>query len=577
MVIQFFLSIFLTVNTNLFQEDLEQKISSLGDSLMLYKNSDPDKAIAFGFEVLNIADYNKPTVQLLSINTLVGEILASRNLDAEALGFYDESLKLFQAISREERKEKEVNLPPWVLLNIGNIYFSNKNFKRAEDFYNDALDNFSLYQNQQAKDHGFSTVYDNLAMIELNKSNYDQAEIFYLKAYEIRKNNNKIEDLMYSNVGLMTLHMKKNDIFKINSYFSEIQKLFDKGKITKEKDELPKSYLIRNYAYSFTLMGKYYHLQENYQVAIDYYSKALELLSKFPVDLPVIESNIAECYLKSNKLNKALSLAQNNLSKIKGNLFPNEKKRNFKILEEVYIKRKDFTNLIRIKDSLLSQASFGSVLKIVDKFNELESNLLLTQKRSELIQNKIQYNTYLYILIIGATILFFLLVSLRLNFNLQKEKTEKTQNEKKMLENELNHKKIQLINKSNYITQRNKNLNYLLDTIEKNKLSKSSQDPTKLIQDKIKMILNSEKINNRFEQQFEEVYPDFFKNLILIESKLTQQDLKLCAYLKMNQNTQEIAQLTGSSIRTVESQKYRLKKKLSLKKNSNLITFLHSI
>lgn len=577
MVIKFILSIFLTVNTNLFQEDLEQKISSLSDSLMLYKNSDPDKAIAFGFEVLNIADYNNPTVQLLSVNTQVGEILASRNLDAEALGFYDESLKLFQAISREERKEKEVNLPPWVLLNIGNIYFSNKNFKRAEDFYRDALDNFSLYQNQQGKDYGFSTVYDNLAMIELNKSNYDQAEIFYLKAYEIRKDNNKIEDLMYSNVGLMTLYMKKNDLFKINTYFSEIQKLFDEGKITKEKDELPKSYLMRNYAYSFTLMGKYYHLQENYQVAIDYYSKALELLGKFPVDLPVIESNIAECYLKLNKLNKALSLAQNNLSKIKGNLFSNEKKRNFKILEEVYSKRKDYTNLIRIKDSLLSQASFGSVFKIVDKFNELESNLLLTQKRSELIQNKIQYNTYLYILIIGATILFFSLVSLRLNFNLQKEKTEKTQNEKKMLENELNHKKIQLINKSNYITQRNKNLNYLLDTIEKNKLSKTSQDPTKLIQDKIKMILNSEKINNRFEQQFEEVYPDFFKNLILIESKLTQQDLKLCAYLKMNQNTQEIAQLTGSSIRTVESQKYRLKKKLSLKKNNNLINFLHSI
>lgn len=577
MVIKFILSIFLTVNTNLFQEDLEKKISRYSDSLMLYKNSDPDKAIAFGFEVLNIADYNNPTVQLLSVNTQVGEILASRNLDAEALGFYDESLKLFQAISREERKEKEVNLPPWVLLNIGNIYFSNKNFKRAEDFYRDALDNFSLYQNQQEKDYGFSTVYDNLAMIELNKSNYDQAEIFYLKAYEIRKDNNKIEDLMYSNVGLMTLHMKKNDLFKINTYFSEIQKLFDEGKITKEKDELPKSYLMRNYAYSFTLMGKYYHLQENYQAAIDYYSKALELLSKFPVDLPVIESNIAECYLKLNKLNKALSLAQNNLSKIKGNLFPNEKKRNFKILEEVYSKRKDYTNLIRIKDSLLSQASFGSVFKIVDKFNELESNLLLTQKRSELIQNKIQYNTYLYILIIGATILFFSLVSLRLNFNLQKEKTEKTQNEKKMLENELNHKKIQLINKSNYITQRNKNLNYLLDTIEKNKLSKTSQDPTKLIQDKIKMILNSEKINNRFEQQFEEVYPDFFKNLILIESKLTQQDLKLCAYLKMNQNTQEIAQLTGSSIRTVESQKYRLKKKLSLKKNNNLINFLHSI
>ena len=87
-----------------------------------------------------------------------------------------------------------------------------------------------MYQNQEAKEYGFSTVYDNLAMIELTKNNYEQAEIFYLKAYEIRKKNNKIEDLMYSNVGLMSLNMKKNDLFKINTYFSEIQKLFDKGK-----------------------------------------------------------------------------------------------------------------------------------------------------------------------------------------------------------------------------------------------------------------------------------------------------------------------------------------------------------
>ena len=450
-------------------------------------------------------------------------------------------------------------------------------YLEQEKFYYDALDNFSLYKNQEAKNYGFSTVYDNLAMIDLLRENYEQAETLYLKSYEIRKNNNKVEDLMYSNLGLMSLNMKKKDLFKVNSYFSEIQRLFDDGKTSIENDKLEDSYLMRNYGYSFSLMGKYYQLQNNYQVAIDYYSKALELLNNFPVDLPVIESDIGECYLGLNKLNKALSIAQNNLSKIKGNFFSKEKKRNFKILEGVYIKKKDYKNLIRVKDSLLSQASFGSVFKIGEKFNELESNILLNQKRSEITQNKIQYNTYLYILIIGATILFFSLISLRLNFNLQKEKTEKSQNEKKILENELNHKKIQLINKSNYITQRNKNLNYLLDSIEKNKVSKTFQDPSKLIKDKIKMILNSEKINNRFEQQFEEVYPDFFKNLIFIESKLTQQDLKLCAYLKMNQNTQEIAQLTGSSIRTVESQKYRLKKKLSLEKNNNLITFLHSI
>ena len=77
-------------------QDIE--IAALKDSILLYKNSDPDKAITFGFEVLNMADFNNPTANLLSVNTLIGEILFYRNLDAEALRFYNESLELFEAI-----------------------------------------------------------------------------------------------------------------------------------------------------------------------------------------------------------------------------------------------------------------------------------------------------------------------------------------------------------------------------------------------------------------------------------------------------------------------------------------------
>ena len=66
-------------------QDIE--IAALKDSILLYKNSDPDKAITFGFEVLNMADFNNPTANLLSVNTLIGEILFYRNLDAEAYVF----------------------------------------------------------------------------------------------------------------------------------------------------------------------------------------------------------------------------------------------------------------------------------------------------------------------------------------------------------------------------------------------------------------------------------------------------------------------------------------------------------
>ena len=87
-------------------QSLDTEIAALKDSILVHKNSDPDKAIAFGFEVLNIADFSNPTADLLSVNTLIGEILFYRNLDAEALRFYDESLGLFKALLFQKEKRK---------------------------------------------------------------------------------------------------------------------------------------------------------------------------------------------------------------------------------------------------------------------------------------------------------------------------------------------------------------------------------------------------------------------------------------------------------------------------------------
>ena len=85
------------------------------------------------------------------------------------------------------------------------------------------------------------------------------------------------------------------------------------------------------------------------------------------------------------------------------------------------------------------------------------------------------------------------------------------------------------------------------------------------------------KVFKNFESQFTEVYPDFFKSLVLRYGKLSQNDLRLCAYIKMNQTTNQIAQITGVSIRTVETQRYRLGKKLKLAESEDLNSTIISI
>nr|WP_299342860.1 Two component regulator three Y domain-containing protein [Allomuricauda sp.] len=78
----------------------------------------------------------------------------------------------------------------------------------------------------------------------------------------------------------------------------------------------------------------------------------------------------------------------------------------------------------------------------------------------------------------------------------------------------------------------------------------------------------------RFEVSFKELHEDFFERLLMEYPELTPKDLKLCAYLKMNLSTKEIAPLMGITIRGVEIHRYRLRKKLRLESTKNLSNFL---
>lgn len=69
---------------------------------------------------------------------------------------------------------------------------------------------------------------------------------------------------------------------------------------------------------------------------------------------------------------------------------------------------------------------------------------------------------------------------------------------------------------------------------------------------------------------FNELNRDFFIRLKDEYPSLTPKDLKLCAYLKMNLSTKEIATLLNVSVRGVEASRYRLRKKMDLSSDKNI-------
>lgn len=80
----------------------------------------------------------------------------------------------------------------------------------------------------------------------------------------------------------------------------------------------------------------------------------------------------------------------------------------------------------------------------------------------------------------------------------------------------------------------------------------------------------------QFEENFDIVYDDFLKRLGEQYPQLTVSDKKMCAYLKMDLSSKEIAPLLNLTVRSVEMTRYRLRKKLGLSREDNLTEFLQN-
>ncbi|NBC06337.1 MAG: LuxR family transcriptional regulator [Bacteroidetes bacterium] len=82
---------------------------------------------------------------------------------------------------------------------------------------------------------------------------------------------------------------------------------------------------------------------------------------------------------------------------------------------------------------------------------------------------------------------------------------------------------------------------------------------------------------NFFKEAFENADQDFFKKIQQRHPKLTHNDLKLCAYLRLNLSSKEIAPLLNISVRSVEVKRYRLRKKMELEHDEGLVEHIIAI
>lgn len=151
-----------------------------------------------------------------------------------------------------------------------------------------------------------------------------------------------------------------------------------------------------------------------------------------------------------------------------------------------------------------------------------------------------------------------------------KLQTEKLQAELASKNRELANSAMSLVYKNELLQKISEEMTKLKDENGK----KLSEDQLRKIQKVIDDGMNDERDWNLFESSFNEAHESFFKKLKVNHPDLVPNDLKLCAYLHMNMSSKEMASLLNISLRGVEIRRYRLRKKLEVPHDKNLVEFL---
>ena len=547
-----------------------QDLTDINDSIRYHVLKSPQKSLQFSFDAINNKAFNENSWESYDSNYLIGQSLFFNELYKESIEYFLKALNIYESLSDNERLNLKNSNPAWILNSIGAVYFQYNNLEKAKTYYLEAIESFELSKEIDIleKSLGLIRVEANLALISIKLENYGEAFKFYNGILE-RIKTNQISDayLIYYYNQFMTLNFQINNNKEALNYLKLINQTFELE--SKKISNLKSSELNIFYIISIIDYSKYLISQNKFNEALIELLKIKKLSKPFLDQFASINILISECYLATNKTSEAKLVLKEN-SKL-SNLASDIKIKNLEGISNVYSQENDLKNLLSIKDSIifnknLLENSEGDIKNI-------QTLLDLDDKKRELISNEKRLNSTVFYFTITLSLLIIILIIFRINFKLQSERSKRFKLEKSQIENELSLKQRELFSKSNFILQRNDYLKSILEEVNNNTNSQKAVDR---IKKQVSGIINSESLYQEFDKKFVEVFPEFYKKLNANYS-LSKTDFRLIAYIKMNKSNNEIARISGISIRTIQSQRYRLSKKLKLEKNQDLNSFIFDV
>lgn len=362
-----------------------------------------------------------------------------------------------------------------------------------------------------------------------------------------------------------------------------------------------------NKAYVLLGFAKLYVAQNNYKLAEFSLKEAIDLSIQKGFGEIKLESYLllAEVYRNLGELSKSESVLNTaHETDTSLDILSLHIKYLFQ-LANLYEAKDDFESSHKTyKKAIYLQDSINKSWEKV-KYSEIEtlSQIKLQKQRNEVLEkdlsiNKLQIRNQGFILIISIVFLIILLLFVIILF--RKRKYEKKTNQllreqnkkirvqdriiriknEESLKLELDYKNRQLTSFSLSALKLSQALDNVFQNL-KEILSKQNIKPG--TRKNLESIINNFKPHNteneweEFRSYFEAVHPSFYKNLKKKAPTMTLNEQKICAYIRLGMTTKEISSITFRQIRSVESTRFRIRKKLGLTAKQNLYDFLDKL
>lgn len=494
-----------------------------------------------------------------------------------SIKYADEALKIAQTT-------KNPDIIAFAIFNAGNAYFFQGIYDKAIQFYYDYL---NIMREKDSK-RGVAFARSNLAAVKLSMKSYQEAKIDLIETLKLlgEADPNKTDTLvqqqmphLLNNMGI--IHQNLGNVDSALHYYQlgiELAK--------KEKSD---DYVFGNL---YNNIGSLQLSQENYDLAKEPIQQALRIRQKDNNLAGLASSHefLAKYFHKTGQndsalfhFHKAYHLA---------NLVASTDLKS-RISENLYIYFKGQNNLDSAlkyhelykshDDSLNRENTVKEItrMELTTRFQEKENLQRLEQKKREL-----RYIIMGVVLVLSLVIfiLLFMLSQNRLRrMRLAKANEELFRRnyelEKQNLEKELEIKNKELTTNVMYLIRKNELIKQIAEELTANSqaFKKENQELIRRIVRDLDKAQQSD-IWDEFEIRFQQVHNAFYEKLMQINPELSLNERRLCAFLRLNMTTKEIASITGQSPRSIEVARTRLRKKLNLtNSDTSLSDFLSRI